>query len=342
MNAIKMNLGYERSAMDLPILFVDHYMTDCIPVYPLIYIWSLRRLLDGETTSFQEIGDRFHLTEGDVIKAWKHWEKAGLVKIDGASITFLPVKSPEAAAPAVTHQAEIIRIPARPQYSAQELAVYRTQSRDIERLFARAEKTLGKLLSYNDMNVIFGFHDWLRLPVDVIEYLLTYCADNDHRNLRYIEKCALDWADNDIDDLEKALTYVQNFDRDYRTILHLMGQVSGYPTPSHRKYMDKWLNQWHMPMELIQEACERSTAQINKPKFAYVDKILSEWHKKGITTLEDVNESDKDFHGTRPAATAAPKPRTNRFINFNQRNNDYALYEKLERAHRARKYKVNE
>ncbi|MCL2215629.1 MAG: DnaD domain protein [Defluviitaleaceae bacterium] len=350
MNAFKMSLGYERSHMDLPTLFVDHYMTDCIPVYPLIYIWSLRRLLDGKSTSFQEMGERFHLTESDVINAWKHWEDMGLVKINGASITFLPVKAPEPVAAPKETATEIIRIPteARPQYTAQELALYRTQSRDIERLFGRAEKTLGKLLSYNDMNTIFGFHDWLRLPIDVIEYLLTYCADNEHRNLRYIEKCALDWADNNIDDLEKALTYVQSFDRDYRTILLHMGQATGYPTPGHRKYMDKWLYQWNMPLELIQEACDRSVAQINKPKFAYVDKILAGWFKKGITTLEGAAEADREFAAARPSAapsgvgTSPSKTKANRFINFNQRENDHALYEKLERAYREQKYRVSE
>ena len=398
MNAIKMNLGYERSCMDLPRLFVDHYMTDCIPVYPLIYIWSLSRLLDGESTSIQEIGERFLLTEGDVLNAWKHWEKKGLIELDGTNITFLPVKEPktptrtripafesivnEATTPEIIEpvtienwaaedgttedettgseiskgrtvgkSAEVIRIPTpnRPQYTAQELACYRTQSRDIERLFARAEKTLGKLLSYNDMNVIFGFYDWLRLPIDVIEYLLSYCADNDHRNMRYIEKCALDWADNNIDDLEKALTYVQSFDLSYRTVLKYMGQKSGYPSPSHRKFIDRWLHEWNMPLELIQEACDRSVENIDKPKFSYVDKILAGWNKKGITTIEGVKAADDDFNKATaekskptPSRPAASKPKTNRFMNFNQRDTDYSQFEKLERAYLAQQLKVSE
>ncbi|MCL2840947.1 MAG: DnaD domain protein [Defluviitaleaceae bacterium] len=354
MNALTMNLGYERTTLDLPTLFIDHYMTDCIPVYPLIYIWSLRQLLDGKSTSFGEIGERFHLTESDVIKAWQHWEAKGLVKIEDATLTFLPIPAPASAmqdtAPMLTlvepikpEKPEAISMCTKPQYTAQELAIYRTESRDVERLFARAEKTLGKLLSYNDMNIIFGFHDWLRLPTDVIEYLLTYCADNDHRNLRYIEKCALDWADNHINDLEKALTYVQNFDRGYRTILQYMG-ICGYPTPSQKKFMDRWVNEWQMSIEMIQEACDRSTAQANKPKFAYVDKVLAAWHEKGITSLDAAQKEDIDFNKTRSKAKApaSSKPRTNRFINFNQRENDYAMYEKLERAYREQKYKVSE
>jgi DnaD/phage-associated family protein len=179
------------------------------------------------------------------------------------------------------------------------------------------------------------------LPIEVIEYLFTYCAENDHRSLRYIEKCAIDWADNGIKDLEDALEYVQSFDRDYRTILQHMGQVSGYPTPTHRKYMRKWLHQWNMPLELITEACDRCVEQLAKPNFKYVDKILSEWHKAGVSTIEKVSAADEEFMQKNKKITpvTAAKPKSNRFINFNQRDIDYSQYEKLERAYLEQKYK---
>ncbi|MCL1863558.1 MAG: DnaD domain protein [Defluviitaleaceae bacterium] len=332
-----MKLGYGRTCLELPFTFIDEHMSNCLPVYPLIYIYSLRRLISGDSATLAEISERFHITEGDVIKAWRHWEKEKLVSIvsgkQGMEITFLPMaKQTDEPSLEETPMTE-----SRPQYTAQELACYRTESRDVERLFSRAEKTLGKLLSYNDMNIIFGFHDWLRLPIEVIEYLLTYCAENDHHNLRYVEKCALDWADNDIQSIEQALQYVQNFDRDYRLILRHMGQISGYPTPTHRKYMKKWLHEWNLPLEIITEACDRCIEQISKPNFKYVDKILSEWHKKGITTMEAINAADAAFvQEAKPVLR--PVAKTNRFVNFNQRENDYTHYEKLERAYLEKKY----
>jgi DnaD/phage-associated family protein len=119
-----------------------------------------------------------------------------------------------------------------------------------------------------------------------------------------------------------------------------MGQLSGYPTPSQRKYMKKWLDQWNIPMELVTEACDRCIEQIAKPNYKYVDKILSEWHKKGIKTMEQVNTADEEF----TAETAkilrpiTAKPKQNRFINFNQRDIDFDKYEKLERAYLDQKY----
>jgi len=341
-----MKLGYKNTALELPYLFIDHYLTGCPPVYPLIYIFSLRRLLDGDDVSMQEISGHFQLTDTDVVNAWRHWERVGLVQIDeknnDISVTFLPVREPEPVDIIKEPVPQLLEAPlpelpeARPQYTVQELSVYRTQSREIERLFAKAEQALGKLLTYNDMNVIFGFYDWLRLPLEVIEYLLNYCASHNHRSLRYMEKCAIDWAERDIDDLEKAITYVHTFDKNYRSILKRMGKLSNFPTPAQRKQMDKWINEMHMPLDVVLEACDKTSLTAEKPSLSYVDKILAKWHKAGITTLEAIKQADNDFakqwEKKEPKDTAKPqKSKTNRFINFDQRENDYTQIEQLER-----------
>jgi len=362
MSAIKMQLGYKISALELPYLFIDHYMTGCAPVYPLIYIFSLRRLLGGDAVSVQDISRHFQLLDTDVMNAWHHWEQVGLVQIEGSgidiSITFLPVHEPGPTL--VDNPLEIVdkkmqsvvkpaKMPVenpppltppegRPQYSVQELTLYRNQSKDIERLFSKAEQTLGKLLTYHDMNVIFGFYDWLRLPSDVIEYLLSYCAEHGHRSLRYIEKCALDWAERDIDDLEKALTYVHLFDKNYRSILQRLGKLSGFPTPAQRKQMDKWLHEMQLPLDVVLEACDRTSLTAEKPSLSYVDKILSKWHKSGINNLADIQQADDDFAKQKEqkeskSPAKVPKAKNNRFINFEQRENDYTQIEKLERQY---------
>ena len=343
-----MKIGYACSNLELSTIFIDDYLADCLPVYPLIYIWSLRRLMDGECATLQEISERFRITEGDVIKAWQHWEKEGLVSIssgkNGMEITFGPVRPRQTSVvllsdnTAKAAESPPQNVATRPNYTTQELACYRSESSDIKRLFSLAEKTLGKLLSYNDMNVIFGFHDWLRLPIDVIEFLLEYCEETDHRSLRYIEKCALDWAERGIADKSSAAEYVQNFDLNYRTILRHTGQSAAYPTPAQRKYMNKWLHELNMPLELITEAIDRCVEKINKFDKKYTEKILTEWHKNGILTKEAVAAADNDFVGKKTSPRPAAK---NRFVNFKQRDIDYSRYEKLERAYIDQKLNAN-
>ena len=37
---------------------------------------------------------------------------------------------------------------------------------------------------------------------------------------------------------------------------------------------------------MVVEACNRTMEAIHKPSFQYADRILEEWHKNGIRTLE--------------------------------------------------------
>jgi len=338
MSNISLNLGYQPTATEIPNTFIDHYMADCPPVYSLIYISSLKKLLCGEPLSISDLACQFNLTESDVLNAWKHWETIGLVKVASStdkdlSVTFLQIAPPSQKVEKVK-AAPVVGV--RPQYTVEELTAYRTHSSDIAHLFDVATKTMGKLLCANDMSTIFGFYDWLRLPIDVIEYLFEYCGQHGHRSLRYIEKCAIDWADNEIDDPDRAMEYVQAFDKNYRTILQYMGQ-SGYPVASHRKFIDTWMGDWQMPLDLVMEACDRTVANIGKPQFKYMNTILQDWHKKGIKDIPGVKKADKEFEKEQsqivPISKSKAKPKANAFANLPQHEYDYAQLEKLERAY---------
>jgi len=336
MSHLNLTLGYQPTTTEISNSFIDNYMTTCPPVYSLIYIFALKKLYSSEPLSTADLAGQFNITESDVKNAWKHWENVGLVKLDAdLSITFLQSAPPQLRKEKPTKN---LIIGSRPQYTVEELAAYRTHSSDIAHLFDLATKTMGKLLCANDMSIIFGFHDWLRLPIDVIEYLFEYCAQNGHRSMRYIEKCALDWADNDIDSTDRAVEYVQIFDKNYRTILQYMGQ-SGYPIASHRKFIDVWLDDWQMPLDLVMEACDRTVANIGKPQFKYMNTILQDWHKKGIKDIPGVKQADEEHAKEQSQIVpismgkSMTKPKANGFVNFPQREYDYAQLEKLERAY---------
>nr|AGS53432.1 DNA replication protein dnaD [uncultured bacterium contig00025] len=319
----------------MPRAFVDQYMTRCAPVFALIYIYGLRHCETGEQAlSTRVISEAFNILETDVLNAWKYWESKGLVKLtsrgDSLHIEFLPPEKnrsvPDGAAVLAT----------RPRYTVDELAIYQKQSPEIERLFLNAERILAKLLTSNDLNVLFGFYDWLRMPVDVILYMLTYCADHDHRDLRYVEKVAVDWAERGVNTLEAAREYTASFDCGYRAVMNALEQGSAFPSATQRKYIDKWLKEMEMPLELVTDACEKTSAQIGRPKLTYVDKIISGWYKNGIRTLEAVKAAEEDFARQADAkASQREKPgvKKNRFSNFKPRERDFEQIEKLEQEY---------
>jgi len=337
MSNISMSMRHEYNETPIPNIFIDRYMMKANPVYALIYIYGMRLCVSGGSgLSSSELAESLNILESDVENAWRYWEKQGLVQIGRSAeemdIVFLPIPSQQRKAERAKPEPRLVtQMATQPVYSVEELELYQEQSRDIKNLFKRAEQEMGKLLTYNDLNVIFGFYDWLRLPISVIEVLFTYCADNDHRDLRYIEKIAVDWAEHGIDTVEKAEAYSQGLNRDYREIMRALGG-GGLPSASQKRYIDKWLCTYNMPVEVIKEACDISSLQLNRPKIAYVDKILEDWNKKNIRTIEEIKQEKLAFSLNKKPVNAGARgnEKKNRFVNFNQREIDFAELERLE------------
>ncbi|HAN44371.1 MAG TPA: hypothetical protein DCP97_03170 [Ruminococcaceae bacterium] len=56
---------------------------------------------------------------------------------------------------------------------------------------------------------------------------------------------------------------------------------------NEKKYINKWFEEYKTNIALIKLAYNRTVDTIGKVSFAYIDKILFEWSKKGITTPEE-------------------------------------------------------
>ncbi len=225
-------------------------------------------------------------------------------------------------------------IHSKPSYTTQEIAHFSEQD-EFTQLFYIIQKYLGKTLSSDEVKTIIGFHDWLGLPIDVIELLIEYCVDNDHRHMPYIEKVAIDWADNGIVTLEKARARTETYKRSYFTIMKAYGITDRSPTPQQIQHMDRWLNTYHMDIKVIEEACSRTINQINKAEMRYTESILSHWSKAGVKTLSDLPAVDATSKpnlskgkSTDSSISKAGTKRPNAFNDYDQRQYDYDALEK--------------
>lgn len=81
--------------------------------------------------------------------------------------------------------------------------------------------------------------------------------------------------------------------------------------------------------EIIEEACSRTIRSTHEANFAYANSILKKWHENGVHTLDDIAKSDSIYQQSQksnPQKSAVPN--NNRFINFQQRDNDYEALQK--------------
>lgn len=58
--------------------------------------------------------------------------------------------------------------------------------------------------------------------------------------------------------------------------------------------LDKWINIYNFPLDVIFKACDICFQRINKADFRYIDGILNSWHKDGLKTLQDVTLKDNN------------------------------------------------
>lgn len=295
--------------------FIEQELPQAPPLYVSVFLMTQAI---GQKAA--EVAHALDILESDVLRAWKYWQERGYL---------LEAQQQEMAAKPVAS--------ARPEYTPAELSAY-LKHPDIQLLFRSAEQKLGKSLSYSDMAMLFSFYDWLGLPMDVIELLLSDCVSRGKRGMRYIEKVAIAWAEEGIDTPEKAAEYLRMRRQGYREVMRAFGQGNRMPAPEEEKYLKKWLRTYHLPTEIVAAACERTILRTGGVSFAYADRILEQWHKAKVQSMADVQKLDEAFAAKKavhqksePTYRQQSKPHSNRFINYTQREWDYAELERLER-----------
>ena len=66
-------------------LFIDNYMTDANDAQLKVYLYLLRMMNAGRTTSIADMADQFNHTERDVVRSLRYWEERGLIALEYGS-----------------------------------------------------------------------------------------------------------------------------------------------------------------------------------------------------------------------------------------------------------------
>lgn len=333
----------------LPIDFTEK-MKEANPMHSVLYIHgiSLAYNSNQEGRVFlctKETSRAFNILENDVVAAFQYWQLNRLVHLTFGEkliidfINFSEHKKetlkliqtavykplPEINPVPEYYEQETEDIPQKPEYTPEELEIYKNGNPAVASVFKKTEAIMGKLLKSSDLSTVFGFYEWLELPLDVIEILLDYCKANKQKNINYIEKIAIDWSEQNIKTAEVATQYIEKINKNYRAVLRAIGQ-SGQDnvTTSQKKYIDKWLDDYALDIEIVMAACDKTVMTTGKPTFAYVDKILTTWYNAGISTVEQIEKLDSEHKQIKKVPRKASK-----FNNFTATPMDHDTLESM-------------
>ncbi len=177
---------------------------------------------------------------------------------------------------------------------AKKINVFLEQE-DIKRMLYVAQQYLGRPLSNTDIRTLIFMYDKLNFDPELIEHLIVYCVTNNKTAMQYIERVALDWASKGVDSVDSAKLLVNNYSKEYMSILKSLGINGRAANGEESKFIKKWLKEWKFEVEIVLKACDKTMMTAAKPSFHYVDSILDSWNRAGVKTLEDIEAHDLEF-----------------------------------------------
>ncbi|MCD8023029.1 MAG: DnaD domain protein [Lachnospiraceae bacterium] len=207
---------------------------------------------------------------------------------------------------------------------------------ELQGLFQVAEQYLQRPLSSTEQSDFVYYYQVLHFSTDLIEYLLEYCITRGKVSTYYMRKVAQGWAEAGITTVQEAKKETTLYNKNYFTIMRAFGIKGRNPAPPEKEMMDRWLEEYAFPVDMILEATRRTINQTHEPNFQYADKILEKWHAEGIHSMKDVEAADQKWEQAQTARKKAQKNTqgrghtgtANRFNNFTQREYDYDNLEK--------------
>ncbi|MCR5303001.1 MAG: DnaD domain protein [Lachnospiraceae bacterium] len=286
--------------------FLDEYMGQANEIQLKVYLYLMRVLRVGKPTSVADIAEKFNFTDREVKKALSYWEKEGLLEVKkdrSRSVEGIRMLTPwYSATDAVYVEEEEEKREVKPEKPAkkvkQEESAAAGEDEDTAQILYLAEVYLGRPLTSTDTRSIIFISSELHFSPELADYLIQYCVQGGHKDMRYIEKTAIAWAERGVETASQAKLQVAPMDSSVYDVMNALGK-SSKPTRAEIAFIEKWKDTYGFDLDMIMEACRKTVLATDSHRFNYADGILSKWHLEGFSSLSDVEKAEIDRKGQR-------------------------------------------
>lgn len=309
--------------------FIENHMTMANGEYVKVYLYILNMAVKGSSAEPRVIARRLNLLESDVLNAVEFWQERGLLSSDGGTITIgasvntigssvntisssantisASVNISEEVAPSLPQENKPISVPVpkkpdpepvEQRKSAAQISDELVSNPELAGLSEMAQEFLGKTLTNKELETLYWFYDTLGFSAELIMVLLEYCVSKGKRDMRYIEATAIGWDSRGIKTVEAAEKYMLS-ETDDKKFIYELKDLFGIKDRNLSKTEEAYINQWRdkcgMSVEMIALAYEYCILATNKLSFQYMDSIIRNWKKAGISTVEAAEKDHEDF-----------------------------------------------
>lgn len=208
----------------------------------------------------------------------------------------------------------------KPNYTLDELKRFKSNE-EIEQLLMVTEQYIARQLTRSDMETILFLYDRLDFSTELIDYLVQHCVERGKRDFRYIEKVALSWHEQGITSPADAQSASRKYDKVVYSIMKSLGKNTN-PAPKELEYINKWTKEYGFPLDVIQEACDKTVMTTDNHRFAYADGILIKWYEAGVHHKADIPIADAAYkHVSQNTDKRRKNNKTDNIVTRNKFNN---------------------
>ncbi len=296
-----------KSIFAVPTDIVDKHIRLANEHQLKVLLWILRNSPDNP--DINSMCKDLKMAYEDALDYLQYWVLTGVLG-SGENLPAPPAKKEEPQVtetkPAVTvtapvQQVEIIH--SKP--SSSEIVQRLDESPEIGHLFNEAQQMLGKTIGYDGQCTLLLLHDHYGLPTEVLFMLIEYCVSIGKSNYGYIEAVGKDWGSREIDTMEKAAEQINSLKKAnglWKEFAKYAGISTPRPTTKQTTYLRKWSEEWKFTSDMIILAYDEMANHTGKLSFAYIDKVLLNWHKKGIKTAADIEKESEEYSKSQKSA----------------------------------------
>jgi len=275
----------------------------------LLYLYILKT--QGES-SLEQAATALGRSSGGIAKSMELLSRLGLVRLDGNkdkkdNIRFDKLNEPGSTdgASRDAHSFDSEITDAQSQYKEPTVEDMRRELESgsvFSALIDETQRSLGKILSNDDLLRLFGIYDNLKMEPEVILQLITHCISESRGrskgrmpNIRYIEKAAYTWEREGIRTLGAAEKYIKELSArrsargKIKTALNIKDREL---SETEGRYVDGWIA-LGFGADVVAVAYDKTVVKTGGLQWKYIDAIINNWHNRGFHTLSEIAEGDK-------------------------------------------------
>lgn len=275
------NLSRLFNDINIPELFITEYFCNANGDYVKIYLYCLFLCKYSSEITPLDLSKKLSISLDSVEAGLKYWEEQGILIKKNKTYEFADLK-----------QITINKLYTPKLTSSPEDAIANNEKNTLR---AQAINEINStffqgVMSLTWYTTIDNFFTKYAFDEDVMVALFRYCFDKQALHQKYIQAVAEGWHNNNIktmNDLEKYYTEAEKTNKIKKSISRKLGLTRNL-NQYEEAYIEKWTKDFNYPMDVLEIALKKTTSK-NNFGFAYLDKIITDWHEKKLTTSEEVN-----------------------------------------------------